>query len=692
MASTAEIVLRIEGKNEASQVIKDVDRDVSGLGSTLGKVGTIAGGFLAAGAIQQGVGALTGFIGDSVAAVKESNLVNAQLDAVLKSTGATAGVTAAAVRDHAAAIEKMSLFEDEAVMKGQNLLLTFTNIGGETFPRATQAMVDMAQAMGTDASGAAIQLGKALNDPTQGLTALSRVGVSFTDEQKEQIKAMQEAGNVAGAQAIILGELEKEFGGSAAAASQAAGASEVYKDRMNALQEEIGTKMLPVNEALMKAKIALIDLLTSRVIPVIEELYARHWPAISAAIGSVVAFVQANWPIFSEVINFGYEYVRTRIEGMIQVITSIVGIIQGVIDFVTAVFHGDWAAAWEALKSIASNSIDLLVGYIRMQFGNIPEIILGLAGEAANAAAHFAQNIFNAIVDGLASLPGAMLNIGREAINDLWRGISEFDLGGAIRNFIQGAIPGTIRSLLGIGSPSRVMYGFGQNIVEGILNGIKNRLPGLAAGAAQIAGVVWNAASGAAGAVGSAVRSVAGAIGGVFGGGGGGGLPSQVTQWRDLVARYFPANQVENALRIINAESGGNQFIVSPINRNGTRDVGLFQINDVHGLTEAMRMNAEANVAFAASLFARSGWQPWSTAPMLGLYHGGTNFVPRTGPYLLERGEAVIPASQNIGGAGGVTVNINGPVYARDAQEAARVAGDIGWMTSSSLRRIGVAV
>jgi hypothetical protein len=65
--------------------------------------------------------------------------------------------------------------------------------------------------------GAAIQLGKALNDPTQGVSALSRVGVSFTDVQKDMIKKLQESGDMMGAQRIILGELEKQFGGTAEA-------------------------------------------------------------------------------------------------------------------------------------------------------------------------------------------------------------------------------------------------------------------------------------------------------------------------------------------------------------------------------------------------------------------------------------------------------------------------------------------
>ena len=75
----------------------------------------------------------------------------------------------------------------------------------------------MSPVLGTDASGSAIQLGKALNDPIKGITALTRVGVTFTEQQKDQITTLVESGKTIDAQKIILGELQKEFGGSAEA-------------------------------------------------------------------------------------------------------------------------------------------------------------------------------------------------------------------------------------------------------------------------------------------------------------------------------------------------------------------------------------------------------------------------------------------------------------------------------------------
>jgi uncharacterized phage infection (PIP) family protein YhgE len=78
----------------------------------------------------------------------------------------------------------------------------------------------MSVVLNQDAKQGAIQLGKALNDPIKGITALSRVGVSFTEDQKKQIRAFQEAGDLTKAQAIILKELQTEFGGAAEAVNQ----------------------------------------------------------------------------------------------------------------------------------------------------------------------------------------------------------------------------------------------------------------------------------------------------------------------------------------------------------------------------------------------------------------------------------------------------------------------------------------
>jgi len=207
-------------------------------------------------------------IKSSIDAAQEQERIMSQTEAVIKSTGGAAGLTAKQVSDMAGAMSQMSSVDDEVVQSGQNMLLTFTNIGQETFPQATQAMLDMAIAMNKgqtanlDLQGTAMQLGKALNDPVAGITALTRAGVTFSEEQKAMIKQMVESGDVVGAQSIILKEVNKEFGGQAeAAGNTTAGKMEKVKNEIGNLAAAIGEKLLPILSDMLTRALEFLDTL-----------------------------------------------------------------------------------------------------------------------------------------------------------------------------------------------------------------------------------------------------------------------------------------------------------------------------------------------------------------------------------------------------------------------------------------------
>lgn len=156
------------------------------------------------------------------ATIRQENAMR-QLQARLESTNGVVGLSQKQIEDFAGSLQKLTTFGDEAIIEMQNLLLTFTNIRGGVFEDTTRAVLDMSVAMDQDLKTSALALGKALNDPVKGITALTRVGVSFTDTQKGLIKSLVETGQVAEAQRIILRELETEFGGAAVAAADTFG-------------------------------------------------------------------------------------------------------------------------------------------------------------------------------------------------------------------------------------------------------------------------------------------------------------------------------------------------------------------------------------------------------------------------------------------------------------------------------------
>lgn len=157
-------------------------------------------------------------------AFEEAAAVQDKLNKVLANMGKSGA--AEAVNDLADAISRKTGFDDDQIRKGETLLGTFSEITrsagevGGVFERATKASVDLAAAGFGSVESASVQLGKALQDPIKGVSALAKSGVTFTAVQKKQIENFVKTGDVAKAQAIILGEVEKQVGGTAEAGAK----------------------------------------------------------------------------------------------------------------------------------------------------------------------------------------------------------------------------------------------------------------------------------------------------------------------------------------------------------------------------------------------------------------------------------------------------------------------------------------
>jgi hypothetical protein len=214
--------------------------------------GVAAGNFIT-NFLESAQGAIEEFISGSTAAYGEAEQGQAQLQAALKSTGGAVGQTKDQLDAMAGSLMTLTGVDDDVITKSEALLLTFTNVRGTIYEQALPAIVDMTAAMNNGnvsmetIQGTTIQVGKALNDPIKGMTALSKVGVSFTAEQKETVKTLVATGKTAEAQALILNELGKEFGGVAESMARTdTGAAMAFQTRMGNIQEVVGgfiTKM-----------------------------------------------------------------------------------------------------------------------------------------------------------------------------------------------------------------------------------------------------------------------------------------------------------------------------------------------------------------------------------------------------------------------------------------------------------------
>lgn len=215
-----QVIFEVGGDGKLKATLTDIGKEGAKAADGLDKASASQDRMLRAAKIAGtvlGTGIVAG-LGLVIKNTMEAERVDAQLEARLKSTAGVAGMSKAALDDLAAATARKTTYDDEAIKSSETMLLTFTKVYADVFPRAIDVITDMATAMGTDLQTATIQVGKALNDPIQGVSALTRAGVQFSEAQKEVIKDLVETGRESEAQAVILRELETQFGGAAEAA------------------------------------------------------------------------------------------------------------------------------------------------------------------------------------------------------------------------------------------------------------------------------------------------------------------------------------------------------------------------------------------------------------------------------------------------------------------------------------------
>lgn len=320
---------------------------------------------------------------------------------VLETTGGVANVTAEGVERLASALQSQTGTADDAIQSSANLLLTFTRVrneagkGNDIFNQGVAAANNMSVALGTDLNSASIQVGKALNDPIKGVTALQRAGVSFTQQQRDQIKEMQESGNVLGAQKLILAELTTQFGGAARAEGETTEALQQIQRAGEDMAEGLAAKVLPVvvevvnsfkrNWPQIRATTETAFRAAQRVVAQTMDYYREN---IAPTISAIVAAARGFWRRFGSDITAAFNLAR-RIAG--NAMRSIHAVITGVL----AVIRGDWSTAWNSLKTVVQSAVD-----------TVKAILSGLPGIVFGIATGIGQAIADGVMAGLGNLAG----------------------------------------------------------------------------------------------------------------------------------------------------------------------------------------------------------------------------------------------------------------------------------------------
>lgn len=464
----------------------NLERGLSGMTSRFRLVSGGLKGIAAAGAA---VGAIS-FFKSSIEEAREAAKVTRQTEAVIKSTGGTAKVTADHLGALATKLSLMSGVDDEVIQSGGNLLLTFKQIRNETgkgndiFDQAATAALNMSAAMGKDLQPSIIQVGKALNDPIKGISALSKVGVSFTQQQKDQIKAMVESGNTLGAQKMILKELNSEFGGMAASSADAGMKSKVAWEN---LQESIGGKVLPVFTQ-------VANFITSAAIPAVDKWASQISTFLAPTIAMIGNWIQTKLvPAISSVVHWVRDVLWPAMQ---QAWGAIAPIIMPVLGVIINLVQNGLIFLWNVLTKMVMPAISGLIGWLNQNkiviaivvgalLGWVAALVLGKTIMFAFAAAAkimaAAQFILNAVMRAnpigiiitiLGALVGALIyawnhsETFRKVVTNVWNGIK--NAVGAVWGFLKGVFSAMKTGVKAVGDAFGAAVKFIQKVWDTI--------------------------------------------------------------------------------------------------------------------------------------------------------------------------------------------------------------------------------
>lgn len=235
-------------RNAASSVAV-LHGPLGGVASRMSSFATLANsGGAALGLFSVGVAGLTLGLYKSIQAFSDLEQRQLKTEALLKATGHSSGFTGEQLDRMARRVALNTLASTEQINSAINVLQTFRTVSGPIFEETIVLSQDLAAVMGTDAKQAALQLAKALEEPTIGLSALRRSGVSFSATEKELIKDLAETNRLAEAQAMILAKVRQQVGGAGSAeAGGLAGSVDTASQRWTEFLEALG-KTGPVAE------------------------------------------------------------------------------------------------------------------------------------------------------------------------------------------------------------------------------------------------------------------------------------------------------------------------------------------------------------------------------------------------------------------------------------------------------------
>lgn len=447
-----------------------------------GMFSSFKGAMLGLGGIVAAAG-VTNFVGDLLKSAEEGQKADAVLVNITKSMGLFDGEVDSVtqrLQEYATAQMNATGIDDDAIKSAQAKLMTFGAVAssademGGAFDRATKLTMDLSAAGFGSLDSASVMLGKALQDPVSGVTALQRVGVALSDSQKKQIEDFMAVGDAASAQNIILSEVERQVGGTAAASATA---SDKFKAGWDDALQSIGTAILPIATGVAAAMTTYIVPAVTGVsdgikwmtdnanlsVPILAGLgvvlLSVLAPSIWAAVTAVWAFTVAllanplTWIVIGiGLLIAGIVALAMNWDVVVKWISDVWGGFIGWITDGINAFASWWNGIWDAIGSFFSDLWNGFLYNVTVAWMNIQRWVLEAVlkfqawwnGIWEKVGTGF-SDMWNGLIDGVKGAFGTVVTFIKGIINNVIdlvnSGIDGINgIGDAIRNATGGAV------------------------------------------------------------------------------------------------------------------------------------------------------------------------------------------------------------------------------------------------------------
>lgn len=427
---------------------------------------------------------------------REGAIAVAQVQASIASMGPVAQRSLEQLKQQSADLMHQSLFDDDDIMKNVTAkLLTFGKVTGTMFDRAQQAALDLSAKGFGPIESTSVMLGKALQDPIKGINAMSRAGVSFSAEQKAMARSMVEAGNIAGAQAMIMKEVEKQVGGAAKAARDADPAAALGLS-FGELQQAIGDRLVPRLITLVDKVVAMMDAF-GNLSPAMQD-NILIFGAIAAVAGPLLVVIGSIAAAISALVTVG-----PVLATVFTAVTGPVGLFIAIMAGLALFMYRNWDLMKASALSFAQWVAGLWNGLINVAIS----VWTGIAGA-------FGRGI-NWVQEKLSTLASWMKSIGSMMMDGLLMALNPALLANRLLAVARGGIT-AFKNYFGIKSPSRLMMQMGGHVATGLAMGLDQgrgrpmrSMGRLAAGVAGAGALSLAGPAGAAPAAGTAPAAAA---------------------------------------------------------------------------------------------------------------------------------------------------------------------------------------